>query len=186
MWIWELSVFPPGTEPTPEQQRAADEMVERCHEAAIAHGWGDVENAVAEGFRLPPQDPNHYRNDEYWRDDVILDPDRPEYLMYYPLHGKPHLAGFMFYTRSRDEWGPQFGGPLTLWHHHIWRHKHCLPWDLVAPDGSCLEGAPTHSTFEMIHVWLIDRPEGPFATSMVVRQGTLEKGLKKRAAERCY
>jgi hypothetical protein len=186
MWIWEFSDFPPDTEPTAEQQAAAEEMIERCHEAAIRHGWDDVNQAIADNFILPPQDNNHYRNDDYRRDDQILDPDHPEFLMYYPLDGKAKLAGFMFYTRSYEEHGPQFGGPLTLWHYHTWRDPHCVPWDLATVTGKCLEGKPSYRTPEMIHVWLVDRPEGPFATSMLILPEILEAGFKKRMQERGY
>ena len=72
MWIWEFGDFPPDTKPTAEQQTAAEEMIERCHEAALRHGWDDVNQAIADNFILPPQDNNHYRNDDYRRVRVQL------------------------------------------------------------------------------------------------------------------
>lgn len=38
----------------------------------------------------------------------------------------------------------------------------------------------------MLHVWLIDRPGGPFATPMYVEPESLPALLAKRMAERGY
>lgn len=189
--IWELSRFAPGTPPTPEQQRAADDLVERAFAAALRHGWHDVDKAIADGFIQPPKDPHHYQNTNYKLDDRILDPDRPEYLMYHPLDGKPYLTGFMFFARTRTERGAQIGGPLTVWHFHTWRRPQCviegmLPRGWGSSDGTCEEGVPMYSSGEMLHVWLIDRPDGPFSSSMVVPPDELRAGLTQRLAEKGY
>ena len=39
MVVWEVSEYPPGSTPTPEQAAAAEDLVERCYEAARRHGW---------------------------------------------------------------------------------------------------------------------------------------------------
>ena len=67
--------------------------------------------------------------------------------------------------------GPQPGGPLTLWHYHVWSFRSCLLRGLLVvglPDesGSCERGVPTHRSPEMLHIWLVDHPLGPFSTSM--------------------
>jgi hypothetical protein len=125
-------------------------------------------------------------------DDRILDPDRPEYLMYYPKpDGTPGLAGLMFITRSLDERGPQLAGRLSIWHHHVWARPQCVERDVIAldfaeADGSCLHGEPRSRSPEMLHTWLIDHPKGPFATSMILPPKVFVAGLEKRMHERGF
>jgi hypothetical protein len=191
MVIWEQSVYLPDVLPTPEQERAAEELVERCYAAAERHGWYDFDKGAADGFERIKDDGRHFRNTGYMLDDRILDPDRPENLMYYPTPtGKYALAGFMFFVRSRDEWGPQIGGPLTLWHYHIWKRKRCFIHDLItvawAKNDECEEGVGLHRSGEMMHVWLIDHPRGPFATSMLLPKHIVAEGVMKRRRERGF
>ena len=189
MVIWEVSEYPPGTTATPEQQRAADEFVERCYAAALRHGWDRVERGLADGYRRVDQ--SHYRKDEFMLDEHVLDPDRPEVLMYYPTppDGKSQLAGLMFYARNREARGPQFGGPLTIWHYHTWHRSQCvvdglgIGWSI---QGKCEQGEPSFFSGEMIHVWLIDHPEGRFATPMHLPLDVLEPALEKRRRERGF
>ena len=148
-------------------------------------------HAGADGFVLPPHDPHHYGHNAYKLDDHVLDPDRPEYLMYYGHEGKLYLRGMMFIPRTREEQGLQIGGPLTLWHYHTWRRAQCTTDDLIprgwaSKDGRCEEGIPKYRSPEMIHVWLIDRNEGPFTTSMIIPPEELKTGLEKRLADRGY
>lgn len=181
MVIWEVSNYPPASTPTPQQQRAADELVERCRSAAATHGWYDYEKARADGFDQS-DDERHYENETFMLDDAILDCDRPEYLMYYPREdGVRELVGFMFFARTATERGPQIGGPLTTWHFHQWSKEQCALNEVLlvgwAVDGSCEEGVPTHRSAEMLHLWLIDRPDGPFSTSMYLEEYLDLQGL---------
>lgn len=191
--IWELSRFAAGTPPTREQKRAAEDLIERTEAAVLRHGWDDFAKAQADGFaHLLVEDANHYQNTSYLLDDRTLDPDRPEFLMYYGLDGKPHLTGAMFFVKNRSERGPQVGGPLTVWHIHTWRDPQCVVLELipqgVAPDsdGECEKGVATDRTAEMLHVWLIDRPQGPFSTSMIVPPDELRAALEKRMQEKGF
>jgi hypothetical protein len=189
MVIWEVSEYPPGSKPTPQQQRAADELVERCRAAAVAHGWHDYRKGLADGFaplRGPDGGPDphdhHYRSDANLLDDRVLDCDRPEYLMYNPRSdGSKEFAGFMFFVRTSTERGPQTGGPLTVWHFHKWSNAQCMKDGLVelgwAVDGECEEGVPSHRSAEMMHVWLIDRPGGPFSSSMHLDESVDMEGI---------
>lgn len=181
MVIWEVSSYPPGSTPTPKQQRAADELVERCREAAVAHGWHDFEKGLADGFDSSDDD-RHYENEAFLLDDRILDCDRPEYLIYYPNpEGSRDLMGFMFFARTPTERGPQVGGPLTVWHFHRWSKKQCTVDGIVeigwAVDGECEKGIGTYRSPEMLHVWLVDRPNGPFSTSMHLEEYLELEGL---------
>ena len=47
-------------------------------------------------------------------------PDRPEFLMYRDTPSGKLLMGFMFFTRTLEERGPQPGGSLAPWHFHPW------------------------------------------------------------------
>lgn len=187
MVIWEVSEFQPGSEPTAEQRRAADDLVERCYAAALRHGWDDFEKGAADGFS--PVDRHHYRNDEFMLDDRVLDPDHPETLMYYATPEGQRLAGMMFFARDRDARGRQIGGPLTIWHYHSWFRAQCVVKGLSqnwSVDGKCAKGVPSHRSGEMMHVWLVDHPSGRFATPMFLPYPILSAGLEKRLRERGF
>jgi hypothetical protein len=193
MVIWELSQYAPGVKPTPEQRRAAMDLVERSHAAALANGWQDFDKATADGFVLLPDDGLHYMKEEFLRDDHVVDPERPEFLMYYSTGlGEKKLAGLMFYTREIEEWGLQIGGPLTVWHHHTWRPARCfrdrvIGVRFIRRNERCDEGMITgHRSPEMMHVWLIDHPAGPFATGMQVSSKLLPSLFENRLQERGY
>jgi hypothetical protein len=191
--IWELSDYAKDAQPSPEQQRAADDLVERTSAVVLRNGWEDFDKAIGSGFRKTlMEDPNHYENPVYLFDDHILDPERPEFLMFYELDGVPRLAGVMFFVNDHSQRGPQIGGPLTVWHLHNWADPQCVLREVVplgvAPDqnGHCENGVSTASTVEMLHVWLIDRPKGPFSTSMIVPDAELRAALAKRMAKQGY
>ena len=177
-----------GVDPTPEQKKAADDLVRRCHESAEKHGWYDFAKGTADGFKLKVSDETHYNNIDFLFDDNVLDPDRPEYLMYYDApNGKGKvLAGFMFVPRSNTEEGPQIGGNLTRWHYHTWPKPICLVKGILdtgpVKDGKCETGSPATRSPEMMHVWLLDHPQGPFATAMYLPQDLLERLVAERDA----
>ena len=192
MVIREVTQYAPETEPTSEQAKAAQELIESCYESAIRNGWNDYDTGLADGFEPPPRDPRHFRNKEFMLDSEILDPNRPEVLMYYPtVGGKMELVGFMFTASSRSQWGPQPGGPLTVWHYHIWRKKQCVDRGVISlgfvdADEKCETGVGYHRSLEMMHVWLIDHPHGPFATPMALPQDLVEEAIAERKRERGF
>ena len=94
----------------------------------------------------------------------------------------------MFFARTRTEHGEQIGGPLTIWHYHTWRRPQCaveemIPRGWANADASCEEGVAKYRSGEMLHVWLIDRPTGPFSTEMHVSSEDLREAIEKRLAE---
>jgi hypothetical protein len=193
MMIWEVSDFDPRVEPTPEQQAAADDMVTRCFEAAQKNGWFTREKGLADGFLTKGSDSQHHRNDGYVLDSVQLDPERPEYLMYYKdpdREGEYALTGLMFLADEKESRGRQFAGPLAIWHYHVYTNARCwaerglLSTGMVDASGDCPTGGePIHRSPEMVHVWLIDHPRGPFSTGMTLPPKILREGLVKRRAE---
>lgn len=190
MVIWEVSEFDPRVPATPEQQKAGDDFVKRCFEVAVAMNWFDRSTGMADGFLTPGSDSRHHRNDEYVLDDIQLDPERPEYLMYYPdpnRDGEQTLTGFMFLADARESRGYQFAGPLAIWHYHkytnarCWAERGLLSTGIIDDQGQCSTGGvPLNRSPEMVHVWLIDHPRGPFATGMTLPKAVLQAGLAKR------
>lgn len=189
MVLWELTAFEPGTPPTPEQRKWAREFVEACHRSALEHGWYDFKKGLSDGYQLMFEDRRHYENRAYILDDRVLDPDRPEFLMYYGTPKGKRLSGYMFYVDTPRGRGPQPGGNLTIWHYHVWKRAMCLLEGLVSvgisdANGGCKEGTPTHRSPEMLHVWLIDHPNGPFTTSMMIEPKLFASLVERRLAER--
>jgi hypothetical protein len=189
MVIWEVSEHAPGSAPTADQQAAADDLVERCYAAALRHRWHEYDRGINDGYRRI--DAYHYRNNEFMLDDHVLDPDRPEVLMYYPTppDAQERLAGVMFYARSREARGPQIGGPLTVWHFHSWLRSQCVVDGLSvnwSVGGECQRGVPSQYSGEMMHVWLVDHPEGVFASPMYLPTDLLMRGLERRLEERGF
>jgi hypothetical protein len=189
MVIWEVSEFDPRIPATPAQQKAGDDFVERCFEVAREKGWFDRPKGMADGFLTPGTDSRHHRNDKYVLDGIQLDPERPEFLMYYAdpnRKGEKALTGFMFLADGKESRGHQFAGPLAIWHYHKYTNARCwagqglLSTGMIDAQGKCQTGIPRNRSPEMVHVWLIEHPRGPFSTGMTLPSNVLKTGLAKR------
>jgi uncharacterized membrane protein len=162
--------------PTAEQRAWADEFYYRSLESAKRNGWFDFDNAVADGYVKMWKDRSHFQNEEFIFDDVLLDPDRPEFLMYVDQPEGKLLIGFMYFTRTLDEKGPELGGPLARWHFHPWEPRGMCAVDGVLPvgrpddEGRCAEGERVGRSAEMLHVYFVDHPLGRFADGMIFPQ----------------
>jgi hypothetical protein len=186
MRVFEVTQFP-YAKATPEQIAAADDLRRASHRAAAQHGWYDFDNGRAAGYELMFSDEVHYVNREFAFDDAVLDPQRPEFLMYYDTAYGKRLVGFMFYVARLRDRGEQIGGPLTTWHFHVWNSPQCLVKGLLAVavpnrSGECMpgRGLPLLRSPEMLHVCLIDHPEGPFATRMRIDPDVLAALVDER------
>jgi hypothetical protein len=183
MVIYEVTRYH-GLEPTPEQRAAADALAEQTRAAVKAHGWFDFDKALADGYKLAVADKWHYVNDAFIFDDRVLDPERPEYLMFYDTAKGKRLAGVMFVAPGVSAEGPQIGGPLTRWHYHVWRDPFCLKDGRVTvgrpKHGVCSEGEPSTRSPEMLHVWFIEHPFGTFASQMGLPQALMERLIEQR------
>ena len=189
MVIWEVSTFPEGEPASGAHREAAADFQERCYQAALRNGWLDFEKGLADGYRIMFGDREHYANWEFVRDGRVLDPDRPEFLMYYGTPQGKKLAGFMFLSDTPEGPGPQVGGPLSIWHWHTWTRIGCLREGLLSigvadKQGRCGRGVPTHRSPEMLHLWLIDHRDGPFATNMSIKPMEIRELLEQRRQER--
>jgi hypothetical protein len=164
--------------PTAAQLEAAAKLVHDT-KAAVAR-YADLKTAVAAGY-TPMEPPEtqvvHYVNRAYMTDAYILDPQHIQSLIYFNGKQGPVLIGAMYIMPRRSEDGPQVGGSLTVWHQHAnicfddvtgiaVAFTHSGFFDNGGKSGSCPKGSSVTRTPQMLHVWLIDNPDGPFATTM--------------------
>ncbi|MCL4866725.1 MAG: hypothetical protein KJZ47_12595 [Gemmatimonadales bacterium] len=112
----------------------------------------------------------HLINPDHIGDGVVLDPERPEALVFRRRDpDKPELVGYMF-MMPRGERGPQVGGPLTRWHHHP-ETFFCMD-SLGVPRAprpemrGCPAGLNSGPSGEMLHVWLVNNAYGIFSHMM--------------------
>ncbi len=172
---YEVSVFPCQDGWTTEQQRQASTLIEATRAAAERHGWTDYDRAVEDGFYPMMGLSDHYVNDEFANDGRILDPDRPEFLMYYDTADGKVLSGIMYVMPGIGLRGPQLGGPQTIWHYHVMPaacYVNGIAVERPGTDGSCSRGVRSEVSPEMVHVWFIDRKNGPFSSAMIPPAGT--------------
>jgi hypothetical protein len=191
MVIWEVSRFHDVDELTPQQKEERDKLIEACYASAKANEWYNFPNSYEAGYRKMYDDKTHFGNEAFVLDDAILDPERPEFLMYYPAPTGRQLIGYMFLVNKPLAEGPQIAGPQSIWHYHVWNEPFCLLKNLLIigrpeRNGACERGEVTHRSPEMIHVWLVDHPDGPFASKMEIDALLLPVLLEDRLQERGY
>lgn len=132
--------------PTETERAAATKLV--ADTRAAIEKYSEVANAALAGYGPSAGGAQriwHYLNSPYQRDEDVLYPDHIESLVYgvTDRHGLVLIGGLYIMPRAGMH-GPEVGGCLTRWHIH----------DLG--DGS-------HELPEMLHVWIVDMPGGPFA-----------------------
>jgi hypothetical protein len=140
--------------------------------AASAERWRDPEAAEAAGFRLRDDQAGperrvrflHVPNPAWRADGRVLDPARPETLVYWTGPGdRLTLVGVM-YTAARGASGPAVGGPITRWHDHESCRDPATRAKLGRPaDGACPDGQVFRRGGEMMHVWFTDDLATAFA-----------------------
>jgi hypothetical protein len=156
-----------------DEQRARAEALCKASVAG-AERWRDPEAAVAAGFRFRDGEAGPERRARFlhvpnpaWRaDGRVLDPDRPETLVYWNgPGGQLTLVGVM-YTAARGAPGPAVGGPITRWHDHESCRDPVTRAKLGRPvDGTCPQGQAYRRSGEMMHVWFT----GDLATAFARR-----------------
>jgi hypothetical protein len=105
-------------------------------------------------------------NQAYVDAGYVMDPHRPQGLVYANTKRGPVLIGAMFQMRQLGQFGPDPGGPLTAWHQHenICFTPFGFEFSLMTPFATCPLGAIDLSASPMLHVWIVDNPKGgPFA-----------------------
>jgi hypothetical protein len=139
---------------------------------ANAERWRDPEAAAAAGFRFRdnslaanrPVRLLHVPNPAWRADGRVLDPARPETLIYWrDPDDRLVLVGVM-YTAARGQPGPTVGGPITRWHDHQSCRDPATRAKLGRPlDGACPSGQLLRRSGEMLHVWFTDDLATAFA-----------------------
>ncbi|HEY8634459.1 MAG TPA: hypothetical protein VIO34_05810 [Candidatus Dormibacteraeota bacterium] len=154
---------------TPDQAKAAAQLYAET-KAAIAP-FQDWHVAWAAGYRPggPANQPSsHWMNDAYVKAGYVMDPRRPQGLVYANTAHGPVLIGAMFQMQHINQFGPDAGGPLTAWHQHenICFTPLGFEFSLMGPFATCPLGSIDLSAPPMLHVWIVDNPGGPFAVDI--------------------
>jgi len=154
--------------PTLTQQQEADRLAVATREATQRYATLDA--AVAAGYEVPNPGTGtgvHMDNKKFKNDGRVLDPERPETLVYSIEGGRATMLGVVFVMERAGRAGPEPGGPITRWH----AHKICLTllppgFGIVTPFGTCPALSVNVTSPEMMHVWVIDNPSGAFAEGL--------------------
>lgn len=170
---------------TPEQQAFAENLV--ASNLTDLPQWSDPAVAEAAGFSSIGDGATgheHFINWEWINDDVYLDPDFPESLVYEPQpDGSRKLVSAMYMLP--DDMAltdvPDWGGALMQWHIHS---DLCFNMSGDAPrvagltdaQGECTAPLEKLPEAPMIHVWLTPNPCGPFAALEGVGAGQVQDG----------
>jgi hypothetical protein len=146
--------------PSVAEREAADTLYREV--ATSLRRYADPAAAVAAGYRAKGVTGAsfHADNPAFGDDGRVLDPARPEALVYARRDdGGVVLLGAMFEMQGLRAPGPAVGGPLTAWHAHEQVCLGLLPpalAGLTSPFGVCPAGSVTVAlTNEMIHVWTV-------------------------------
>ena len=145
--------------------------------------WSDPAYDVANGFFSINDGftgTEHYLNAAFMNDDVMLDPDKPESLVFDTTVRPKKLVAAMYMGTPGMTLAqvPDIGGPLTQWHVH---NNLCFNdtghvAGLTRPDGTCADGLVKGAETPMIHVWIVAHKCGPFAALEGVGGGQVAAG----------
>jgi hypothetical protein len=148
--------------------------------------WNTPDKAQAAGYRSIGDSvtgDEHYVNWSYVDDGHILDPKRPESLVYEYRGGKQRVVAAMYML----PWGssfanvPDVGGGLTQWHVH---NDLCLTDDpqqkfvvgFASLGQPCRPGTSKAGNTPMLHVWIVPNQCGPFSALDGVGAGQIAPG----------
>jgi hypothetical protein len=138
-------------EATDDEREAADTLLADVRDTLA--DYADADAAVAAGYR-PAADPRsrrvHYANPDVAGDGHVLDPARPNGLVYYtPPEGDPVLLGAFFVVPPGTP-APTPAGDLMVWHSH---NPSCPQFFVEDGRDDCVEAK------RMVHVWTADQVE---------------------------
>jgi hypothetical protein len=166
---------------TPQQQAEAENLVSvtllrlpRWADAAVAEAAGF--RSIGDGFTGH----EHLIHDGFLDDGVVLDPDRPESLVYDTTSGARRLVAAMYMLppgTSLDE-VPDLGGGLVQWHTHedLCFSPEGLVQGITDAAGSCPAGLVPAVDSPMVHVWIEPHRCGPFAALEGLAGGRIPDG----------
>ncbi len=176
---------------TPEQQAAAENIV--AENVMRLSQWADYTDAIDAGFASIGDGSTgyeHYINWDWIDDDVVLDPDYPEALVFSPQpDGSKKLVSAMYMLRPSVALAdvPDIGGALMQWHVH---DDLCFSKSnsklnpprvvgVVGSEGTCPPSQQKFTPAPMIHVWITPHKCGPFAALEGVGAGQIEPGQER-------
>ena len=169
---------------TPEQQAAAENLV--AVTLLRLPQWADPAHAEANGFRSIGDGftgTEHLVNQAFMSDDVILDPDRPESLVYDTRNGGRRLVAAMYMVQRGLplEQVPDIGGKLMQWHTHenLCYNAEGKVRGITDAAGNCPAGLVKPVPTPMIHVWIESHQCGPFAALEGIAGGRIPDGETK-------
>jgi hypothetical protein len=142
---------------------------------AYAAGYRSIGDAVTGD--------EHYVNWSYANDGHILDPQRPESVVYEVKNGKQTAVAAMYALPFGSSFAnvPDVGGALTQWHVH---RDLCLTstgqqrfvTGITTLNGKCPPGTSKLGDTPMLHVWTFPNPCGPFAALEGIGAGQVPAG----------
>jgi hypothetical protein len=149
---------------TPAQVQAAATIAAQTKAALVP--YVDIRAAIAAGFEPSLTRTGlrvHLANKANGNDGHVLDPAKPEMLMYAIADGKATLLGAVFQMPRAGMLGPTPGGPIMQWH----EHDVCLTglppsYTVVDVYGTCPLFSVSLTVGEMMHIWVVDHPGGPY------------------------
>jgi hypothetical protein len=169
---------------TPTEQHRAETLLRRT--IVDLRRYKYPSEAVAAGYRSIG---DGLTGDEHfikWADVAdghILDPTRPESLVYEVRDGRQQVAAAMYMLPfgSRFTDAPDVGGALTQWHVH---QDLCLTNSqddktlsgFVGINGTCPAGSSKAGDTPMLHVWVVPNACGPFAALEGIGAGQVPAG----------
>jgi hypothetical protein len=152
---------------TPAQRAASARLLADTRRAAAR--FRDLRDARTAGYaphRLIPQSVKHYFNPAYVTDGRVLDPARPEGLLYADTTRGPVLVAAVYLMNRAGEPVKAVGGCLTPWHTHAEICSSNPASGLIdgvrGRGGRCPPGQVPFATPPMLHTWMILLPDGPF------------------------
>lgn len=166
---------------TPEQQARAENLL--ASTVMLLPKWSDPAFDTANGFvsiHDGGSGTEHYVNPAFMADDTILDPNKPESLVFDTRVSPKRLVAAMYMMTPGATLAdvPDLGGALTQWHIH---NNLCFTAEgrvagLTQGDGSCAANLFKGPETPMIHVWIEPHPCGPFAALEGVGGGQVADG----------
>jgi hypothetical protein len=133
----------------------------------------------------------HYVNWSYSNDGHILDPMRPESVVYEVRNGQQTAVAAMYSLPFGSTFAsvPDVGGALTQWHVH---RNLCLTTNpqqrvvagVTSLNGACPPGTSKAGNTPMLHVWTIPNPCGPFAALEGIGAGQVPAGQTRNCDTR--
>ncbi len=175
---------------TPAEQLRAERLIART--ITDLQMFATPAEAYAAGYRSIGDaltGDEHYVNWSYVDDGHILDPTRPESVVY-ENHGNGQravAAMYMLPFGSTFAQVPDVGGSLTQWHVH---RDLCLTNNpqqkivagLTSGGGQCPAGTSKAGNTPMLHVWITPNQCGPFAALEGVGAGQVPKGQTRQCS----